>query len=155
MLESYDIVPYLAGKETARDYVSRVRDFAPVYAWIEAHTPAEAKVLMLGENRTYDLDRQTLAAGNLDGSRIAAWLAQFPNSAALREELRRQHITHILIHPAWIRPARTMMEREYTLELSPQTNAVLQTLLRDRLTLVYRDRSYLVFAVAPVGTDRL
>ena len=145
VLESYDVVPYLAGKETARGYVSRVRDFAPVYAWIETHTPASSKILILGENRTYDLDRQTLAAGNLDGPRIAAWLAQFPNSQALRAELGRQHVTHILIHPAWIRPARTMMEREYTLELSPQADSVLRGVLRDSCTPVFRDKSYLLF----------
>jgi len=156
VLESYDMVPYLAGKETARAYVNRVRDFAPVFSWIEAHSSPEARILILGENRTYDLDRQTIAAGNLDGPRIAAWLAPFPNADALRTELRRQHVTHVLLHPAWMHAPRTMMEREYTLDLPPQTNAVLQALLRDRLTLVYRDRSYLLFAVSPMGPgDRL
>lgn len=155
VLESYDMVPYLAGKEPARAYMNRVRDFAPVYSWIESHTSPEARILILGENRTYDLDRQTIAGGNLDGPRIAAWLAQFPNADALRAELRRQHVTHLLLHPAWMRAPKTMMEREYTLDLPPQTNAVLQALLRDRLTLVYSDRSYLLFAVSPVATDRL
>lgn len=155
VLESYDVVPYLAGKETAHDYVSRVRDFAPVYAWIDTHTPPEARILVLGENRTYDLDRETLGGGNLDGPRIAAWLARFPNPAALRDELRRQRVTHILIHPAWIRPAKTIMEREYTLELTPQEDAVLRALLRDDTSLVYRDKSYLLFALTPLRSDRL
>jgi hypothetical protein len=155
VLESYDIVPYLAGKETARDYVSRVRDFAPAYAWIDMHTPPEARILVLGENRTYDLERETLGGGNLDGPRIVAWLARFPNAAALREELRTQRITHILIHPQWIRPARTMMEREYTLELPPQEDAVLRALLHDNTSLVYRDKSYLLFALTPLRSDRL
>ncbi len=151
VLESYDVVPYLAGKETARGYVHRVRDFAPVYDWIETHTPPDAKILFLGENRTYDLDRQTVAGGNLDGPRIAAWLAKFPNAAALHGELRRQHITHLLVHPAWIGKPKTMMEREYMLDLTPEAQAA----LRESLTPVYRDRNYLLFAVTPLRSDRL
>jgi hypothetical protein len=151
VLESYDVVPYLAGKETARDYVYRVRDFAPVYAWIDTHTPPEAKILLLGENRTYDLDRQTVSGGNLDGPRIVAWLASFPNAVALHNELRRQRVTHVLIHPAWLRQPQTMMEREYMLELPPGTDAK----LREFLTPVYRDKNYLLFAVTPLRSDRL
>jgi hypothetical protein len=151
VLDSYDMVPYLCGKETAREYIHRVRDFAPVYDWIETHTPPEAKILFLGENRTYDLDRQTVSGGNFDGPRIAAWLARFPNAAALREELRRERITHVLIHPAWLRPPRTMMEREFTLVLPPQTEAA----LRECTTPVYQDRSYVLVAVTPLRSDRL
>ncbi|HEY2092519.1 MAG TPA: hypothetical protein VGJ81_11560 [Thermoanaerobaculia bacterium] len=151
VLDSYDIVPYLAGKETARQYVHRVRDFAPVYDWIETHTPPEAKILFLGENRTYDLGRQTLSGGNLDGPRIAAWLARFPNAMALHDELRRQRVTHILIHPAWLRPPKTMMEREYMLELPPGAEAA----LRECTIPVYRDNSYILVAVTPLRSDRL
>ncbi len=156
VLESYDIVPYLAGKETAREYVLRVRDFAPVFEWIEAHTPPTAKILALGENRTYDLDRQTVAAGNLDGPRIAAWLARFPNAQTLRAELLRQGVTHVLIHPAWMRPPETIMEREYTLDLPPRTAAVLGEFLSVDATVVYRDKSYLLFEISrSVSTTRL
>ena len=151
VLDSYDMVPYLCGKETAHEYVRRVRDFAPVYDWIETHTPPEAKILFLAENRTYDLDRQTVSGGNFDGPRIAAWLARFPNAAALREELRRERVTHVLIHPAWLRPPRTMMEREFTLVLPPQTEAA----LRECTTPVYQDRSYVLVAVTPLRSDRL
>ena len=136
------------------DWSSFVREFAPAYAWIESHTPPEARIFILGENRTYDLDRHTIAAGNLDGPRIAAWFAQFPNAEALRTELRRQHVTHILIHPAWMRPPKTMMEREYTLDLPPQSDAVLRAMLRDSTPLVYRDKGYLLFAVTPLRSDR-
>ncbi|HEY2324221.1 MAG TPA: hypothetical protein VGJ82_15285 [Thermoanaerobaculia bacterium] len=149
VLESYDIVPYLAGKETARGYVNRVRDFAPVYQWIETHTPPDAKILVLGENRTYDLDRQTISGGNLDGPRIATWLARFPNAQALREELRRQRVTYVLIHPAWLRPPQTMMEREYMLDLPPRNEAVLRDFLRTGTYIVYQDKSYLLFRSGP------
>ncbi|HEX3108493.1 MAG TPA: hypothetical protein VHU41_05320 [Thermoanaerobaculia bacterium] len=147
VIESYDIVPYLAGKETARGYVSRVRDFAPVYQWIEGNTAPSAKVLILGENRTYDLDRQTIAGGNLDGPRIAAWLARFPNVVMLRAELTRLHVTHVLVHPAWMRAPKTMMEREFMLDLPPQTDARLRDFLGTGASLVYRDKSYLLFAI--------
>ena len=145
------MVPYLAGKEPARAYVNRVRDFAPVYSWIEAHTSTRGADP--DPRREPDATTSTgrrIAAGNLDGPRIAAWLAQFPNADALRTELRRQHVTHVLLHPAWMRAPKTMMEREYTLDLPPQTNAVLRLLLRTVDAGLSGSELSLLFAVSPV-----
>lgn len=150
-LESYELLPYLSGKETARAYLARMRSFTAPYAWIEAHTAQTATFLLLGENRSYYLPRRALAAGNLDGPRIAEYLGRNRTPADLRSALQRDGITHVMIHTPWYRistpgaPRLTMLENEYILEVPPATHRVLMDLLATRSVLRYRDREYLIY----------
>ncbi|HET7712922.1 MAG TPA: hypothetical protein VFL80_13400, partial [Thermoanaerobaculia bacterium] len=75
-LESYDLGAYLAGRETAAQYILRIRDFSRPYAWINTLTPPSSRVLLLAENRPFYLNRRFIAAGNHDGMRVARWLAR-------------------------------------------------------------------------------
>lgn len=151
ILEPYEIVPYLAGKETAAQYMSRMRSFARPYDWIAKQTAPSARILLLGETRTFYLQRPFLAAANLDGPRVAAWLARFTTPDELRRELVAQHITHVVLHKPWYRiatagaPPPGMLEKEYVLEVPPQVHAVLTTLLNTHSVLRYRDGEYLIY----------
>ncbi|MCU1244199.1 MAG: hypothetical protein JWN02_109 [Acidobacteria bacterium] len=151
VLRSFELFPYLTGKEGASAYIARTRRFAAVYDWIDRNTPATSRVLLLGENRTYYLNRPAIAGGNLDGPRIAAWLSRFPTPAQLEAELRRRGVTHILLHKPWLRaatpgtPPPTLLEREYLLELPPATARTLFTTLNHATALRYRDSDYLVY----------
>lgn len=150
-LESYEFLPYLAGKENARTYLTRTRTFMAPYAWIETNTPPSAVILLLGENRSYYLPRRGLAAGNLDGPRIADYLGKGRTSADLHLALRRDGVTHILIHTPWYRVATagtarlTMLEKEYVLEVPPETHRLLREVLATRAALRYRDGEYLIY----------
>lgn len=148
VLNSFDFVPYLAGTETESRYIARVREFAGPYAFIAAETPPRGRVLLLAENRTYYLDRESISGGNLDGPRIANWLARFPTPDALVAEWRRLGITHVLLHTRWYRVSSQPLqpiEREYVLQVTPQLDALLTTTLKSRAVLRYRDEAYLVF----------
>ena len=147
-LDSYDVMRYIAGKENAPQYIARVRAFAKSYDWIAHNTPANATVLVLAENRTFYLDRRFIAAGNLDGPRIAAWLGSFPNAEAFRADLQRRGVTHIVIHTPWYRvgaPVNDVLAKEFVLDVPPPAHAVLRQFLQTHAILRYRDGEYLVY----------
>jgi hypothetical protein len=146
-----DVIPYLGGSESAAQYLARTRHFAKPFGWIAASTPDDARILLLGELRTLYLPRQAVSASNLDGPRIAAWLAGFRTSDALRAELRRQGITHVLIGPDYRigGPPPGIIEKETLLQLPPTTDAVLRAMLARDATLRYRDAGYLIFELLP------
>lgn len=151
--DSHEVGEYLAGKESPAAYVVRIRSFARSYSWINATTPQRSRVLLLAENRPYYLNRQFIAGGNLDGPRIAAWLARFSTPEALHAELLRMDVTHVLLHKTWYRVASASarplisIEREYVLEVTPEIDRVLTTMLKTRAILRYRDGDYLIFEV--------
>jgi hypothetical protein len=155
VLGSYELVPYLTGQESASAYIARSRRFATVYEWIDRNTPPNSRLLLLGENRTYYLNRPSIAGGNLDGPRIADWLSRFSTPSQLETELRARGVTHILLHKPWLRattpdtPPPTLLEREYLLELPPATARTLFTTLNHATTLRYRDHDYLVYELTP------
>lgn len=147
--ERWSVMPYLAGIESETAYLERTRDFMKPYEWIEDHTPETATVLMLAENRPYYLDRRALAAGNLDGPRVASWLGRFPTPDAFAAELRREGVTHVLIHKPWYRvmtaQLHTVFEKEYVLVVSPQTDAMLRAFAAQHARLVFEDPSYAIY----------
>lgn len=142
-----DVAQFLGGSESAAQYLARTRRFAKPFGWIAASTPADARILLLGEHRTLYLPRQAVSAANLDGPRIAGWLARFPTADALRAELRRQGITHVLIGPSYRvgGPPPGMIEKETLLQVPPATDAVLRAMLARDAALRYRDAGYLIF----------
>ena len=148
VVETYDVLPYLGGKESAAAYVARTRHFAKPFGWIAASTPADARILLLGESETLYLQRQAVSASNLDGPRLAAWLAAHPSPELLRAELQRMGITHVLIGLAHYRvggPPPGMIEKETLLQVPPSTDVVLRAMLARDAALRYRDPGYLVF----------
>ena len=147
-LSSYEVIPYLAGQESAAGYLSRTRAFMRPYTWLARFTSPRARILLLGENRTLYLNRQFVAGGNLDSPRIAAWLSTLATPAAVRDDLRAKGITHVLLHTPWYRVGSDrpgMLEKEYVLQVSPATDAVLRTFLRENARIAYRDPEYLIF----------
>ena len=143
VLSSYEIVPYLTGQENAHTYLARSRAFVRPFDWLARFTPPSARILLLGENRTLYLERQCVAAGNLDGPRVAAWL-----SSDLPSNVRAAGITHVLLHIPWYRaggPAPDIVEKEHVLQVSPATDATLRAFLQSHGRLVYRDQEYLIF----------
>jgi hypothetical protein len=146
--ESMEVVPYLIGRERIVAYLTRMRSFMRPYEWIARSTPPASRILLLGESRILYLERQAVSGGNLDGPRIAVWLARFHDLNALGSELRRLGITHILIgtqnyHIGGGQPG--MIEKEVVLQLSPSADALLEAFVAQRAVLRYRDARYLIF----------
>lgn len=152
LVVSYDFDRYLVGNETETEYRLRTRAFTRAYDWIGRSTPAPSRLLLIGENRTFDLPRPAFSAGNLDGPRLSKYLARFRTADALARELGRLGVTHVLLHRAWYRvrgaePAVPpgMLEKEYVVEVSPETHAMLGELFAAHARLRYRDEAYDVY----------
>lgn len=148
-LESYDLARYLSGQENESQYLARARAFTKPYDWIAHNSPRDATILVLAENRTFYLDRRFIAAGNLDGPRIAAWLGSFANAEVFRAELQRRRVTHIVIHAPWYRvgaPPSDVLAKEFVLDVPPPVHAMLMQYLGMHASLRYRDGEYLVYA---------
>ena len=141
-LESYDFVPYLAGKETAEQTIARTRAFAKPYEWIARNTRPDARVLLLAENRTFYLQRRFVAGGNLDSPRVAEWLA----SGGLNNE----RFTHIVIHKPWYRVGNApldTLEKEYVLQVPAETHRKLMQFLATSAKLQYQDNEYVIYGI--------
>ncbi|MEO8033069.1 MAG: hypothetical protein ABI837_01460 [Acidobacteriota bacterium] len=143
-----EVVPYLTGHETAGAYVARTRSFSRPYAWIAANTPTDARILLLGENRSLYLERQAISGGNLDSPRINAWLSRFSDPASLSSELTRLGITHVLLGRERYRVGTAplgMLEKEFVLQVPPAVDRVLMQLLQRSATLRYQDNRFAIF----------
>jgi hypothetical protein len=149
VFETYDFTRYLAGRETAKEYIARQQPFAKAYDHLERTMPPGSRVLFLGENRTFHLNRPAMSGGNLDGPRVAAWLESFPSAGDLHGSLRRMGVSHMLLHRGNYRvaggPPPPMIERELVVELSPRADGMVKEMLKTRATLRYRDETYLIF----------
>jgi len=156
LVVSYDLAPYLVGREGEVEYRLRARAYSRTYDWIGRSTPPSSRIFLIGENRTFDLPRAAFSAGNLDGPRLSRYLSRFPMPEAFRRELRRLGVTHLVLHRSWYRvrggqpaPPPGMLEKEYLVEVSPETHAMLAGFLESSARLRYRDGAYDVFEVVP------
>ena len=83
VVTSYDPFEVLVGSETEAAYFARMRAYTRSYQWIAENTPPESRVMLIGENRSYALERATYSAGNFDGARLAAFSAAMPTRPRL------------------------------------------------------------------------
>ena len=150
-----DRMPYLAGHETAAQFLIRARPFARPYSWIAENTSSDARILLLGETRTLYLPRQFVSGGNLDGPRIATWLARYRTPDGLAAGLKADGITHVLWHPKWYRVQSPhnapidMLGRELLVEVPPETDRLLRSFFTAHTQPRYRDAEYVLFELNP------
>lgn len=149
---SFEFFPYIVGSETAERYLLRTQSWARTYAWISARTPPESRFLLLGEARTYYLERPAIAGGNLDGPRVARFLSRYPDPESFDRELHRLGVTHVLVNRAQylvgLAAGRTAYDREVLLEVPPATGRMIAELLAARARPVFADGPYAVYALA-------
>ena len=87
----------------------------------------------------------------MDGQRVAKWLDRHRTPAELAASLKRDGVTHVLVHiPKYAIQSDApveVLERETLLQVSPRTNAMVQEFTREHAHVVYRDAQYLIFEV--------
>jgi hypothetical protein len=151
LLASNDPLDVVLGGERETAYDVRRRPYHAAYRWIEEKTPPASRVLLIGENRSYGLERPALSAGNLDGERLAAFLGRFADAPALASGLRGLGITHVVVHWPWLRVEGRAtgpldsIDREHVLPLPRATARVLQDLVDRVATRRYQDDRYSVY----------
>jgi hypothetical protein len=130
---AYEPFDYLIGAETEDAYLGRMRAFTRPYDKIETETPPDSVILMLGEVRAWNLDRRAHWAGNLDGPRVAAWLAQARSKGKGYQVAERR--------PQGL----STLANELVLRVSKETNEIVQGTLRQFASLRYSDENFLIY----------
>ena len=67
-----------------------------VYRWLDEHTPAQARILMLNTNAGFFCPRDYIADSFFEASQIADWLGDADSVLDLRQRLRNAGVTHVL-----------------------------------------------------------
>lgn len=76
-------------------------DIQPMVEYINKTLPEDAKILMLFENRGYYLQRDYIADGTFEVSRIVQMIATAESSEALYAQLKQKGVTHLLINTVY------------------------------------------------------
>jgi len=119
------------GVEMPEDYLNRRVSYYPAASFINGSLPRDARVLLVGEGRTYYLEREVLANTPFDEKEVLRLAAR----AAARGDdlaafLRAEGITHLLVSgPEMTRIARTAGAESYLSEAVPETREAVTRLL--------------------------
>ena len=100
--------------------------------------PANSRTLVIGSGETYWFTRRVWAGGNFDGPRVSRYL-DLPSVDALRERLRRDGITHVVVLTPSIATKVGQKREERETTLSPTAQKTLAQML-DRYTASFAAR---------------
>ncbi len=96
--------PAAWGQVSAHEFLLREEQTTGMYAWMDAHLPADAAVLGLWENRRYRCPRRLEADGVFWASRWVDRFAAADDLGAFGADLRARGLTHVLFN-ARLQPA--------------------------------------------------
>ena len=90
--QALDVLPLLRADASMR------RDAAvePVFRWIAASLPPDARLLLLDANSTFFVPREALADSFFEASQLADWLRDAQTPDEVRARLAARGVTHVL-----------------------------------------------------------
>ena len=89
---------YLAGLTSRRQTISRFTYYRPI-DFINTQLPATARILVVGDQLTYGIERDYLGDESWFATKWRRLLARNASLAEVNEDLKRQGFTHILYSP--------------------------------------------------------
>jgi hypothetical protein len=134
----------LSGKTTDEEFLLKQRPATATVTTIDALTPPNALVLVVGLSETFWFEHRVRGGGNFDGPRVSAYL-EAPTPEALYARLKRSGITHVaIVSPGTPQTevARKLEERQTALTPAAQ-RTLSQTLDRYAGNVVSRERATL------------
>lgn len=84
--------------EDRNTYLARRLDYYPAARFINDSLPGDARILMVGETRTYYIDREVRVSSAHNRSLAVRWAEEGKNARGFLEILRREGITHLLVN---------------------------------------------------------
>jgi hypothetical protein len=138
---TYDAEAVVLGAQSSDDYLSRAHPsygdpYYPCARFINESLPAQARVMVLGDERGYYLDRDYVASTVFAEHPLKRYLAESASPEALRERLRREGLTHFLINAGKVREKGV----ESWLKLDAAESKTYGEFARRYLREVYADR---------------
>ncbi|MBI5882669.1 MAG: glycosyltransferase family 39 protein [Elusimicrobia bacterium] len=94
---------YLAGRVSREEFILRPHEtyalpYYPAAMFINRELPQDSRVLVLGESRTFYIERETVAASVFDHNPFWDAVRRSRTSADLRQDLAAMGVTHILVN---------------------------------------------------------
>jgi hypothetical protein len=93
-----DPFPVATGWRTREDYLRRKIDGYAAHAWTRDHLPADARLLLIGDQRGYYCPRDHVAPMALLPTPLREWADGAADGDALRKELLKSGFTHLFFH---------------------------------------------------------
>jgi hypothetical protein len=86
------------GQEAPDRYLARQLDHYDAAQFVRTEVPANAKLLFIGETRTYYFFRDALAPSAYDRHPLQQWVEESDSAGRLAERLAREGITHVVLN---------------------------------------------------------
>ncbi|HJW92365.1 MAG TPA: hypothetical protein VJ901_01985 [Thermoanaerobaculia bacterium] len=110
-------------------YLAQQRPSIPAISWLNRTLPDNSRTLVIGTGESFWFSHRVRAGGNFDSDRMSAYLAT-PTPEALREELRRDGITHVAIVAVTAPPTQVVQKiEERQTRLTPAAQRMLSQFL--------------------------
>lgn len=87
----------VVGAEPAAEFLDRRVSYHPAMTWLAASTPADARVLFVGEGRGFYCPRAYAASTPFDVPLLERYAARAGSDQALLSTLREEGFTHLLV----------------------------------------------------------
>jgi hypothetical protein len=144
----FDTVGHVLGSDPAdSDFLTRRLDYYPAVRYINEHIDPDARILMIGETRTYYLEREVRVSSAHDRSLPVRWASRGRSPRGLMEILRREGITHLLVN----RKEGDRLARGYGYFEFPDRDSrvAFDTVLREATCPVFAEGAVRVLSVGP------
>ncbi len=95
MIPEYGLLRVALGRESREEFLSRTLYAYTAFRFVNEQLPPSAKILLIGENEEYYLDRNFVANSPLDDNIIVGIVDSSRSSEEIRNRLKEMGITHI------------------------------------------------------------
>ena len=112
LIETIGPLRAVTGAEPAGAYLGRRVSYYPAMEWLEINTPPEARILFVGEGRTFYCPRECVASSPFDSPLLERYAAESGSERALVARLRAEGFTHLLVSDPELRRTRRMTADE-------------------------------------------
>jgi hypothetical protein len=92
----FNPIPVVLGLQSKESYLAERLEYYPVLAYANETLPEDAKILFLGETRTYYTERKTLSSSAYDKTLLLEMIRSSGNLIRLLENLKGKGVTHVL-----------------------------------------------------------
>jgi len=129
------------GQISRADYLKKTRPdyeapYYPAAEFINDHLPADAKILLLGESRSFYVERSWVGASLFDANPFLIWANEAANGDQLYDRLKNEGLSWILFNPA-----EAAIRKPYWVgQVTPHGRQVLDSFWSRHVQLVFRDQ---------------
>ena len=125
------------------EYLDQKLGYWNALEWINANTPVNSRVLLLGETRAYGFKRPLLVATVHDRHPLAHWAENSDNAKKLLDKLRKEGIGHIFRN----QQEEARISGYPMFHLNPHGSQVWDNFRRLYLRNVYHDGNVVIYRV--------